>query len=87
MFAVDDSFFDEVANRVVRRIRSELSLNRQPALVNGDTLAELLSISRPTVDRLRRDGIIPSIKLGPRCRRYNVNAVIQTLERRHVITE
>ncbi|QDV81671.1 Helix-turn-helix domain protein [Stieleria magnilauensis] len=87
MFLIDDSFFDKVADRVLQTIRPELYLVTRPELVDADTLARLLSVSRPTVDRLRRDGVIPSIPIGPRCRRFNTSKVIAALERHHGIIE
>ncbi len=48
-------------------------------LVDGDELADRLKVSRPTVDRCRANGLIPSVKIGSR-RLYNPRAVIKALE-------
>ncbi|MEM9368518.1 MAG: helix-turn-helix domain-containing protein [Planctomycetota bacterium] len=49
-----------------------------PRLVDADELARLLSLSRPTIDRLRAANVIPSIGDG-RMRRYDPDAVIAAL--------
>jgi len=47
-------------------------------LVDGDRMAEIIGMSRPTVDRMRAAGIIPSVLCG-RCRRYDPVAVVDAL--------
>ena len=60
----------------VRKIVNEAS---QPQLVDGDRMANLLGVSRPTIDRLVRDDLIPSVMVGSR-RRYEPRSVIDDLK-------
>ena len=53
--------------------------SREPRLVDGDRMAELASVSRPTIDRAVRNDIIPSMKIGNR-RRFDPQAVIEAWE-------
>jgi excisionase family DNA binding protein len=48
-------------------------------LVNADDLAKLISISRPTVERLVRANRIPSIRIGRR-RLFDPNDVVKALK-------
>lgn len=63
---------------VIKALTPMLADSNQPQLVDGDRMAELASISRPTIDRAVRDDIIPSVMIG-RCRRYEPRAVIDAL--------
>ncbi|TWU42936.1 Helix-turn-helix domain protein [Novipirellula aureliae] len=65
---------------VVAAIRPMIE-SRHTLLVDGDRLAELLGVSRPTIDRLRADSVIPSVLIGRR-RLYNPDAVLAALEER-----
>jgi excisionase family DNA binding protein len=78
MIQIDPSFIDMLADAVVARIPKPEPIDQQ-LLVDGNRLADLLSVSRPTVDRLVRDGRIPSIRMGAR-RLYRPTAVIEALE-------
>lgn len=48
-------------------------------LVSSDELAKLVSLSRPTIDRLVRDSRIPSITVGRR-RLFDPNDVVEALK-------
>ncbi|TWU24899.1 Helix-turn-helix domain protein [Novipirellula galeiformis] len=63
---------------VVAAMRPLLSESHEPRLVDGDRMADLLGVSRPTVDRLRAAGEIPSVLLGRR-RLYQPAAVVAAL--------
>ena len=51
---------------VIKALTPMLADSNQPQLVDGDRMAELASVSRPTIDRAVRDDIIPSVKIGRR---------------------
>ena len=74
-----EQFRETIVSDVMGHLRTLLSESRDPRLVNGDRLAEQLGVSRPTVDRLRADGLIPSVLIGRR-RLYRVETVIAALE-------
>ncbi|MEM7473713.1 MAG: helix-turn-helix domain-containing protein [Planctomycetota bacterium] len=59
-------------------------LETRPELVDADSIARILSLSRPTIDRLRAEGVIPSIGEG-RMRRYDPAAVIEALKSREAM--
>ena len=63
---------------VVAALRPLLVESREPRLVDGDRMAELAGVSRPTIDRAVRDDIIPSVKFGRR-RLFDPQAVINAL--------
>ena len=72
--------FDPLVKQIVQAVARELaSMKPQPLLVSGDELAELISVSPSTVDRLTREDRIPSVKIG-KLRRYNPDAVVAALE-------
>jgi len=79
--SIDPSFVEAIADAVIARMPKmpEPPLPDAPQLVDGARLADLLSISRPTVDRLRRDGRIPSIMIGTR-RLYDPTDVVAALK-------
>ncbi|MCS7470885.1 helix-turn-helix domain-containing protein, partial [Stieleria sp. ICT_E10.1] len=54
-------------------------LDARPELVDGETMAAMLSISVSTLDRTRRAGQIPSVKIGKR-RMYRPTAVVSSIE-------
>ena len=64
---------------VVAALQPLLIESREPRLVDGDRMAELASVSRPTIDRAVRNDIIPSMKIGNR-RRFDPQAVIEAWE-------
>lgn len=74
-----DELIRDVAAAVVAQIRPLLASKSGPRLVDGEKLAELTSLSRPTIDRLRASGRIPSIPVGSR-RLYRPEAVVAALE-------
>ena len=74
--AVDAADIDRIAEAVADRLAPLLAT--RPRLVDADTLAVMLSVSRPTVDRYRASGLIPSVGVG-RARRYDPDAVIAAL--------
>ena len=75
MITVD---IDALASAIVAKLPTPEPIDA-PLLVDGNRLAELLSISRPTVDRLVRDDRVPSIMIGTR-RLYRPDDVIKALE-------
>jgi excisionase family DNA binding protein len=81
MIQFDPAFIDKLADAIVGRIADQIRPEPidQQLLVDGNRLAELLSISRPTVDRWVRDGRIPSI-LVKRRRLFRPDAVVKALE-------
>ena len=67
-----------IAAEVIAVLRPVLAEAHEPRLVGGDRMAELASVSRPTIDRKVRDGDIPSILIGRR-RLFEPRAVIDAL--------
>ena len=77
---VDVHLSEADLDRIVQRLVAAIQLlQSQPALVGCEEMAELLSISLATLDRRRRDGQIPSIKIGSR-RLYQPDSVIAAIE-------
>jgi excisionase family DNA binding protein len=68
----------EITAEVVAAMRPVLADSFPPLLVDGDRMASLLSVSRPTIDRMRADGVIPSVLIGRR-RLYQPDAVVAAL--------
>ena len=64
-----------IAADVLAAIRPLLANSSAPRLVDGDRMAELAGVSRPTIDRAVRDGLIPSVRIGRR-RLFEPRAVI-----------
>ena len=73
-----DDLQAKIASEVIEQLRPILSAASEPRLVDGDRMAELASVSRPTIDRGVRNGTIPSVMFG-RCRRFEPRAVIDAL--------
>ena len=73
-----DQLRADITRMVVAAILPLLADSQEPRLVDGDRMAELASVSRPTIDRAVRDDIIPSVMIG-RCRRYEPRRVIDAL--------
>lgn len=67
-----------IAADVLAAIRPLLANSSAPRLVDGDRMAELAGVSRPTIDRLVRDQRVPSVKIGSR-RLFAPQAVIDAL--------
>jgi len=76
-----DELIDELVDRLVQALRPVICESSEPLLVDGDRMAELAGVSRPTIDRLRADGSIPSILVGRR-RLYSPPDVIDALSTR-----
>ncbi len=53
-------------------------LNDNGRLLDGDEMATRLGVSRPTLDRLRAAGTVPSIKVGSR-RLFDAEAVLKAM--------
>lgn len=68
----------DIVAEVVASLRPVLEKSTEPMLVHGDRMAELLGVSRATLDRLRRDRLVPSLLIGSR-RLYQPKAVIEAL--------
>ena len=60
---------ERFADAVAERVAARLAEHDADALVDVHQAAALLKCSVPTVERLTRSGVIPSVKLG-RLRRY-----------------
>ena len=60
---------------LLTELKPIIAASAEPRLVDGDRMAELAGVSRPTIDRAVRDGIIPSVRIGRR-RLYEPRAVI-----------
>ncbi|GAA5509521.1 helix-turn-helix domain-containing protein [Novipirellula caenicola] len=67
-----------ISASVVEALQPLLSKSSKPSLEDGDGMAALLGVSRPTVDRKRAAGEIPSITIGSR-RLNQPDAVIAAL--------
>jgi excisionase family DNA binding protein len=67
-----------IAAAVLAALRPVLAESSPPLLVDGDEMARLAGVSRATIDRAVRDGIIPSVLVG-RARRFRPDAVIDAL--------
>ncbi|TWU67581.1 hypothetical protein V7x_31560 [Crateriforma conspicua] len=63
---------------VLAALRPVLFGLSEPRLVGGDRMAELAGVSRPTIDRAVRDGLIPSVLIGRR-RLFDPQRVIDSL--------
>ena len=72
-----DELVSEIVDKVVESIRREMA-PRGPRLVDRHTMATLLSVSEPTLDRIVRSGKIPSKLVGSR-RLFNPDDVIAAL--------
>lgn len=73
-----DDLVDAISSEVMSRLEPALAKSAAPMLVDGDEMARLASVSRPTIDRLRAADEIPSIPAGRR-RLYDPAAVIAAL--------
>ena len=71
----------DITEMVVAAILPLLVDSQEPRLVDGDRMAELAAVSRPSIDRAVRDNVIPSVMIG-RCRRYEPRKVIDALAAR-----
>ena len=56
----------DIVADVLAALRPLLAESATPRLVDGDATAAMLSVSRPTLDRLRASGAIPSKRIGRR---------------------
>lgn len=68
--SLSDDDTRKVIDGVVNALTPIIERQSSPLLVNADELARLLSLSRPTIDRLRSAGVISSIGEG-RLRRFD----------------
>ena len=73
-----DELKASITAEVVKALKPLLADSNEPRLVDGDRMAELAGVSRPTIDRAVRDDIIPSVLIG-RCRRFEPRKVIDAL--------
>ncbi|MBM3967715.1 MAG: helix-turn-helix domain-containing protein [Planctomycetes bacterium] len=60
---------ERLADAVAERVAARLATVDTDALVDVYRAAELIGCSVPTIERLTRSGVIPSMKIG-RLRRY-----------------
>ena len=74
-----DDLVAEIVTSVVNGLRP-LFDERQEYL-DAEQLAKAIGVSRSTVDRLVRDGKIPSILVG-RIRRFDLKSVIEDLQKK-----
>ena len=72
-----------IASDVVQAIKPILTEVNEPRLVDGDRMAELLSVSRPTLDRAVKQNLIPSVRIGRR-RLFEPRKVIDALSESNV---
>lgn len=63
------SELETVAELIAERVAARLATVDTDALVDVYRAAELIGCSVPTIERLTRSGVIPSMKIG-RLRRY-----------------
>lgn len=63
---------------LLAELRPLLAESSDPRLVGGDRMAELAGVSRPTIDRAVRDGLVPSVMIGRR-RLFDPQRVIDSL--------
>lgn len=68
-----------IAAEVAAEVRAALAETSKPLLVDGQEMARQLGVSINTIDRLRADGTIPSVRLGSR-RMYDPGDVMSTLK-------
>ncbi len=73
-----DELVAEIVAGVVESIRPLLAESATPRLVDGEVMAGMLSVSRPTLDRMRADGSVPSVTIGRR-RLYDPDAVVAAI--------
>jgi excisionase family DNA binding protein len=65
-------FAELVAEIVVQKLRD----NPMDGFLDGHQAAQLMKCSHPTIERLTRDGKIPSHKIG-RLRRYRASELLE----------
>ena len=68
---------DAIVTAVVDALRPMFE-SRTELLVDGNRMAELAGVSRPTIDRARSEGLIPSVMVRG-ARRYDPVAVVGAL--------
>ena len=73
-----DELKASITAEIIEALKPLLADSNEPRLVDGDRMAELAGVSRPTIDRAVRDGTIPSVLIG-RCRRFEPRKVIDAL--------
>ena len=71
----------------VRKLTDQEQLDRIRKLITDKELAAHLRESVHAINRWRRDGVIPYVKLGYRTMRYNLEAVEAALLRRQVMAK
>lgn len=67
---------EALANTIAKSVADRL--NQQPRLLSREELARTMSVSIPTIDRMRREGQLPYIKIRGAIR-YDPGAVIEHL--------
>ena len=67
---------EALANTIAKSVADRL--NQQPRLLSREELARTMSVSIPTIDRMRREGQLPYIKIRGAIR-YDPVAVIEHL--------
>lgn len=73
-----DELVRDITAAVFDSVRDAMAELHEPRLVDGDRMAELAGIARPTLDRLVRGNCIPSVTIGRR-RLFRPAAVIDAL--------
>jgi len=61
-----DSLVSEVSSEVCRMLAEKWSVRTIESAVDRPEMADLLGVSVPTLDRLVRDGVIPSMLVASR---------------------
>ena len=67
-----------LANTIAESVANRL--NQQPRLLSREALARTIGVSVPTIDRMRREGQLPFIKIRGTIR-YDPGAVIEHLRK------
>lgn len=61
-----DELVRDITAAVFASVRDAMAELHEPRLVDGDRMAELAGIARPTLDRLVRADVVPSVTVGRR---------------------
>lgn len=69
---------------VIPNVLVSLSPNDQPALLKQAQLARALNVSSRCLDNWKRSKKIPCVKVGKRCVRFSLSAVLRALAKYEV---
>lgn len=68
-----------IAQEVAKIVVAELTKTAPSTELDSTEVAALLKVSKPTIERWTKDGVIPSYLVG-RCRRYCREAVLKAVK-------